>query len=162
MKKIFQSIALSIFALVTFACNSAVQPWPDGKIFFTAIGLSDEELKTVLCAMADWEIATGGTIKFVPTDQCGDGVVHISKLALPLMVGGIAYTGYSNTDYMSMTLNEIFINDYICRHEIGHIIGLEDNAFLLSIMFFAGYPDETKNITTYDVMNVKKLYEKNK
>lgn len=162
MKKIFQSIALSIFALVTLACNSAVQPWPDGKIFFTTIGLSDEELKTVLCAMADWEIATGGTIKFVPTDQCGDGVVHISKLALPLMVGGIAYTGYSNTDYMSMILNEIFINDYICRHEIGHIIGLEDNAFLLSIMFFAGYPDETKNITTYDVMNVKKLYEKNK
>jgi hypothetical protein len=160
MKKLLFS--LIIFAGVFMGCGEESRLWPDGKIFFTTIGLSDEELKTVLCAMADWEIATGGTIKFVPTDQCGDGVVHISKLALPLMVGGIAYTGYSNTDYMSMILNEIFINDYICRHEIGHIIGLEDNAFLLSIMFFAGYPDETKNITTYDVMNVKKLYEKNK
>lgn len=167
MKKLLFS--LIIFAGVFMGCGEESRLWPDGRIPFVPIGLEADELKIVIESMAEWEIASGGTIKFELTDNVGDGVLHIMFTELDDNVGGAASVGFRpgkpayiflNAKYFTL-YSEIFDVNVITTHELGHVIGLDDDPNdLMSIMFPVLFENSTgKQISPSDAESVRTMYE---
>jgi hypothetical protein len=160
-----------IFIVLLFAagCGEESHLWPGGVIPFISIGLDAEETQIVLDAIAKWELKSGGLIAFEPTDQIGDGVLHIMFTELDDNVGGAASVGFRpgkpaylflNAKYFTL-YSEIFDVNVITTHELGHVIGLDDDPNdLMSIMFPILCENSTgKQISPSDAESVRTMYE---
>lgn len=159
MKKLI--ISLIICAGVLVGCGEESHLWPGGRIPFVPIGLSAEELDIVTSAMMEWEIASGGAVHFTLTDQVGDGVLHVVSGPRSDMVGGSATIGYDKhyPSYCKIGNDEYKILLQTARHELGHVVGLDDDYIeKTSIMYFK-WDWKTHDINIIDALKVRDMYD---
>ena len=155
-----KKIGVAIIIALLISCNAPdVKPWPGGEIPFVIVNLSSEETAIVLESMLAWEIASGGKIKFVLSENIGDGIVYIGKVDnAPDWFGGMASRGFSLKHICKVVLS--VIDKKVALHELGHTIGLADDYINKeSIMYFEYYSSLNDGyISPFDVAKVDDLY----
>lgn len=163
-----KSIAFVIILFFAFiGCDSTnTNLWPDGKIKFIPVNLDKADTQVLLESMLLWELASGGKIKFIITNDCGDGVLHIIKSQLPFNIGGITRKGYSESEFLCMNINSDYslseCGSMIYKHELGHVIGLSDDyTNKNSIMYFKRNVSDNISISIFDVEKINELYKNN-
>jgi hypothetical protein len=158
LKKI---IVILIFATAFISCNApGVKPWPGGNIPFVIVNLSHEESAIVLKSMLEWEIASGGKIKFTLSENIGDGIVYIVKVDnAPDWFGGASTHGFLSKHICKILLS--VIDKKVALHELGHTIGLDDNYIdKTSIMYFEYYSSLNEgHVSPPDAQKVSDTYK---